>query len=216
MSIEKGLEVIVPQGFDRNRIPEILEKKKRWVRAAKGKIAKQAKFVIRDADIILPDHVFLPAIGENWSIQYRIGKAIWAGVYENGAGQLMIRGNIQDKAACKEALRRWLARKAKEKFLPWIRQIGIDNGFEFHRIFIKCQRTRWASCSRHRSISLNLKLLFLPASLVRYVFIHELCHTIHLNHSKTYWALLANKEPEYIDLDRQLRDAWLLIPPWVG
>lgn len=215
VSIKDGLEVIVPEGFDKSLIPKILSKKRRWIKSAKGKIDQQAKFIIPESDIVLPDHISLRAIGEGWRLHYREGKARWASAYENGTDQLIIRGNIQDKTACKAALKRWLARKARATLVPWLQQVCIDNSFKFNRFFIKCQKTRWASCSRHKSISLNLKLLFLPRELVRYIFLHELCHTIYMNHSQKYWNLLASKEPGYIILDQELRNAWKLVPNWV-
>jgi len=49
---------------------------------------------------------------------------------------------------------------------------------------------------------------------VRYVFIHELCHTIHMNHSPKFWALVAEKEPNYQQIDRELRKAWRYVPAW--
>ena len=216
MSLQNGLEVIVPKGFDLNLIPEVLRKNNRWIRTAKRKIEHQAKFAIKESDIILPDHISLPAVGENWSLQYRIGKAAWVGAYEDGTGQLLIRGNIQDKAACKAALKRWLTRKAKETLISRLEQVGADNSLKFNKAIVRCQKTRWASCSRYKTISLNLKLLFLPMPLVRYVFLHELCHTIHMNHSQKYWSFLAVKEPECRSFDKELRDAWRLVPPWVG
>lgn len=172
--------------------------------------------MIRDSESILSYYISLPAIGENWSLQKRIGKAEWALVYEDGNGQLLIRGNIREKKACKAALKRWLSRKARATLVPWFHEVGADNPLKFNRVFVKSQRTRWASCSRHKSISLNLKLLFLPMHLVRYVFIHELCHTIHMNHSRKYWAYLASREPKYVSLDKKLRGAWRLVHPGVG
>ena len=202
--------------FSRRRIPEIIEKKKRWIRASQRKIEEQARFFARNSGVSLPDHLSLPAVGENWMLRYQNGQATWAAVYENGAEQLLIRGNVKDHFACQAAIKRWLARKAKAKLTPWIREIGLDNGLTFNRIFIKCQRTRWASCSRHKSISLNMKLLFLPVPLVRYVFIHELCHTLYMNHSSKYWTLLSSIEPDFIGLDKELRHAWRRVLPWVG
>ncbi len=61
-----------------------------------------------------------------------------------------------------------------------------------------------------------MKLLFLPPELVRYVFVHELCHTVHMNHSREFWRFLAVKEPGYMELDKQLRTAWRLVPAWLG
>lgn len=216
VSLERGLEVIVPKGFDCDLIPDILKKKKRWIRAAQERIEQQARFVKPEADVVLPDHVLLPAIGETWRVRYQFANTEWAAVHKERDGRLAIRGNIQSKAACRAALKRWLGRNAKKTLVPWLQRVSEDTELPFNRIFMKCQRTRWASCSRHRSISLNLKLLFLPTHLVRYVFIHELCHTIHMNHSRKYWALLAAKAPGYIALDEELRVAWRTVPSWVG
>jgi YgjP-like, metallopeptidase domain len=56
-----------------------------------------------------------------------------------------------------------------------------------HGLLVKSQRTRWASCSAKKNLSLNTKLLFLSPDLVRYVLIHELCHTVYMDHSKEFW-----------------------------
>jgi predicted metal-dependent hydrolase len=57
--------------------------------------------------------------------------------------------------------------------------------------------------------------LFLPPYLVRYIFIHELCHTVHLNHSADFWNLVAAKEPNYKLYDSELNKGWCYVPEWV-
>ena len=57
------------------------------------------------------------------------------------------------------------------------------------------QRTRWGSCSNSGTVSLNAALLFVEPPLVRYLFVHELCHLIALNHSRRFWAAVARYEP---------------------
>ena len=77
---------------------------------------------------------------------------------------------------------------------------------------VRCQRTRWGSCSRRKTISINQNLLFVPSYLVRHVFIHELFHILHPNHSRRFWELVAKKEPNYLALRKELRtaDRWIL------
>jgi hypothetical protein len=63
-------------------------------------------------------------------------------------------------------------------------------------------------------ISLNCKLLFLAPELVRHVLVHELCHTVELNHSPRFWALVQRFEPDARTLRRRMRDAWRDVPVW--
>src|SRR5262249_44058438 len=78
----------------------------------------------------------------------------------------------------------------------------------------KRQRTRWASCSRRKTLSLNSKLLFLPPELVEYVLTHELCHLVEMNHSTRFWAVLAEHCPQFREFDTRLRDMWKVVPRW--
>jgi predicted metal-dependent hydrolase len=82
-------------------------------------------------------------------------------------------------------------------------------------LLVKSQRTRWASCSAQKNLSLNTKLLFLSPDLVRYVLIHELCHTVYMDHSKEFWRFVASHEPGYKILDQELREAWKTVPDWM-
>ena len=77
---------------------------------------------------------------------------------------------------------------------------------------MRAQRSRWGSCSRQRAISINQKLLFLPPALVRYVFIHELCHMVHFDHSPAFWRLVTQREPRGRALDEELGVAWRYVP----
>jgi len=91
----------------------------------------------------------------------------------------------------------------------------MQRGFKFGRVLVKSQRTRWGSCSRRKTISLNLKLLFIPQDLAQYVLIHELCHTVHLNHSQKFWALLTRHEPDCKNKEKELRSAGRFVPAWI-
>ncbi|MBQ3260409.1 MAG: M48 family metallopeptidase [Alistipes sp.] len=62
-------------------------------------------------------------------------------------------------------------------------------GFRYGRVTIRASRSKWGSCSGENNISLSLFLMTLPPHLRDYVIIHELCHTVHHNHSAAFHAL---------------------------
>ncbi|MEW6490430.1 MAG: YgjP-like metallopeptidase domain-containing protein [Thermodesulfobacteriota bacterium] len=119
-------------------------------------------------------------------------------------------------ANLRAGLGRWLLRQAHEHLVPRLRAISERHGLPYRRAFVKRQRTRWASCSRHRTISVNAKLLFLPARLVDYALTHELCHVAEMYHSRRFWGRVAQLCPEYRELDGELREMWKAIPRWAG
>ncbi|SCQ23588.1 WLM domain protein [Tannerella forsythia] len=63
-------------------------------------------------------------------------------------------------------------------------------GFSYTRVTVRDMRTRWGSCSSERRISLALSLMTLPEHLIDYVLLHELCHTVEMNHSQQFWLLM--------------------------
>ena len=65
------------------------------------------------------------------------------------------------------------------------------------------------------TVSLNCSLMFLHPDVVRYLFIHELAHTKHMNHSASFWRLVEKLEPNYRHLDRELLAGWRTVPGWV-
>jgi predicted metal-dependent hydrolase len=112
-------------------------------------------------------------------------------------------------------LNRWLMKVAEREFANRLQQLANTYGFRYDRVQIRRQRTRWGSCSSRGTISLNVCAMSLRPEVLRYLLIHELCHTQHMNHSSRFWKLVATCEPNYRELDRELTAAWRFVPPWV-
>lgn len=77
--------------------------------------------------------------------------------------------------------------------------------FEYTRITVKQLSSRWGSCSSLRQLNFSYRILFLPEELQNYLVVHELCHLQEMNHSKDFWALVAQALPKYKELRRALR-----------
>jgi predicted metal-dependent hydrolase len=195
-------------------IPGVVDSKREWIRRSEKRLREQSKFV-NTRPKSPPDLISLRAIGQDWSVAYRQTEQATVTAAERPGQELLVFGDLEDEAAVFEALRRWLARKTREHVAPWLLSLASDRGLAVTQVAIRAQRTRWASCSTHGTISLNLRLMFLPQELVRYALLHELAHLREMNHSRRYWAFLASIEPNYHTLDRELRQAWRLVPDWI-
>lgn len=218
LSLREGLVVVVPRDFDLLLVPALLAQKRRWLERAWARLQArqvQKEPAARVARAKLPATLDLRAVGEEWTVEYRATNSAYVSARAGTGHALRLTGRIRDRQACIAALRRWLSRQAHEHLEPWLAQLASEGGFQYARVFIKSQRTRWGSCSAERSISLSLKLLFLPPELVRSVLLHELCHTVERNHSRRFWALLQRHDPEWKSRRKKLRGAASLVPAWL-
>jgi len=82
----------------------------------------------------------------------------------------------------------YFMRKEAKRLLPdRTKQLADKFGFTFSEVKIQSSKSRWGSCSREKNINLSLYLMLLPANLIDYVILHELCHTKEMNHGDKFW-----------------------------
>jgi predicted metal-dependent hydrolase len=77
-------------------------------------------------------------------------------------------------------------------------------GVRSRRISIRDTRSRFGSCSSQGSLSFSWRLALAPRRILDYVVVHELCHLVHLDHSRRFWSLVERVRPDF----REQRD-WL-------
>lgn len=216
------VEVVVPHGFDARRIPVLVRSKQAWIEATLRRIALRRDAIHNEnanwntGGDALPDIIALPAIAEHWQVTYTATDRSRVTLTVDAAhARLTLRGNINDVDLCKAALRRWLICKAQRHLTPWLEHTAMEKNLPFNKARVRSQKTRWGSCSRQKNININCKLLFLSPQVVQCVLVHELCHTIHMNHSQKFWALMKKMQPDYAALDMQLRNTRGGMPGWI-
>lgn len=201
----RGLEIVIPKRFPRREIPRILQQHEQW-------ISEQFR---RHADklqgIQCPQYLELALTGENLPVHYLPADRPRS---RRIANTLHI--HAADDAQRIQELRHWLRGHANACLKPMLQEVSLQLNLSYAACTVRGQKSRWGSCSSRGRISLNEQLLFMPEATVRYLMIHELCHTRHMNHSAAFWRLVASFEPDYrrheqaLDRGRQAIPAWYL------
>ncbi|MBE7382648.1 MAG: M48 family metallopeptidase [Leptolyngbya sp. SIO1E4] len=215
ISFQGTLEVVIPPGFNPQEIPDILERRRSWIAKTLKRIEQQRNTLPHDHAAELPNSLTLRSRAETWQVLYKQARGKTVALTHSNPHELTLRGGIEETAACRDLLRNWLQRKARTELTPWLQQLSQQCDLAYSRLSVRGQTSRWGSCSSRQSISLNYKLLFLPPPLVDYVLIHELCHTVHMNHSQAFWQLVKRYAPECDQAKADLKQAWQYVPGWV-
>lgn len=208
----QGLVVVVPRHFDRELVPSILESKWRWIEQQLTRFdALPGKF---DRDWP-PIRLDLKGAGLAIDIQY----------HELAGGRIRLQHSDNslkiglpaqfDNENLVALLVRWIRALAKTHCEAIACELSETTGLPFSKLSVRAQKTRWGSYSSRGTLSLNYKLVFLPEYLIRHVILHELCHSVHMNHSPQFWALLESVDPSARVHDAELNQAWKYLPVWL-
>jgi len=100
---------------------------------------------------------------------------------------------------------RHLRQLAARELPPRVLELAAQHQLLVRHVTVRNQRSRWGSCSRHGTISLNWRLVQAPASVRDYIILHELAHLRHMNHSRRFWAEVARLCPEFERSERWLK-----------
>ena len=202
------VEVVVPRGTRARTISRFVADHRTWIDraiAASGPVRPPAVF---------PERIVLPYADET-CIEIQRERANRPG-YRRRGHLLTVRSQSADERESFNVLRRWVLAEAGRHLKPRILKLGHQIGLVPGRVQVRLQKTIWGSCSSTGTVSLNASLLFIEAELVNYLFIHELCHLRHQNHSSAYWQMVETFEPRWRQLDQRLEAARHGLPGWLA
>ncbi len=199
VSRRQGLVVTVPRRFDQSQLPAILEGRREWIERVLKRLP------MRPEPYEPPERIALLAVGEEWTMEYRQGEPGRLSLEQRSDHSLLVVGAVDRTNVVRRVLERWLRIRAQRHLVPWLRRTAAELDYPLNGVTVRMQRTLWGSCSPRHTISLNARLLLLPPDLVRYVFVHELVHIRHPNHSRAFWQAVAVHVPDYRDRLKQLK-----------
>src|SRR4051812_29363639 len=108
VTVRRGLEVVIPRGYDPEKVPKILERKKNWVRSALERAEAHRKFFEPEPSWKVPTEIKLPAVGGVWHATPKATGAASVVVRELPHNRLLVFGAVENERLCRDALTRWL------------------------------------------------------------------------------------------------------------
>lgn len=184
-ALEQGIVVTVPSNVSRTELDGVIDElRPKLLHLAQEKPAPQ----LIDFNFELACDLF------SFKVLKGAGTRVYANIKPNSMEVICHEStdfsdeNLQ--AWLRKAIEEGMRRSAKIDLPMRLIQLATANNFSFNEVKITSSLGRWGSCSARKNISLSLYLLLLPKHLIDYVLLHELCHTVELNHSDRFWDLL--------------------------
>ena len=187
------LVVRAPMKISLGYIQDLVFRKRLWINKKKRQALKhgppaRAKEFINGEEFLY--------LGERYKLKIGAVKKIEIGDY------LFFPEKYSSKARVK--MTEWYKQKARDEITERAIILSRFTGWDFKSISITSAQTRWGSCGAKGSINFTWKLIMAPFSVIDYVVVHELAHTVERNHSARFWDKVAVVLPDY-----KIRQKWL-------
>lgn len=217
VSSDDRVIVTVPYFVTDDWVKELIQRKSEWIRK---RLKFNAEARERCGSRTSPENGKILYLGEPYDLRI-----------ENGARDVILLADhvLEMRMPCagvgamgsEDVTRRltnWYSEKALEHTLDRAGFYSGIIGVRFNRIKIRAMKSRWGSCSSRGNIAFDWRLVMAPPSVIDYVVVHELCHLVHLNHSRQFWGVVESILPDYKWRKRQLQEHGRSLPllegPW--
>jgi hypothetical protein len=115
----------------------------------------------------------------------------------------------------KDSKNKKISKRADNEFKDLInifcKRLSKKSGVSINKIYFRKMRTKWASCSSKRNLTINTLMKNLPENLIEYIIYHELTHLIEKKHNDRFWRLISRKFKNYQKLETSLFHYWFLL-----
>ncbi len=109
----------------------------------------------------------------------------------------LITFHVTDLRRYKQHMQEWYKQQTARIIADRLPMLANRFNVKYNKVSIKDQKSRWASCSKKGNLHFNLLLSAAPPNVIDYVMIHELMHLIEFDHSRRFWRLVNEADPDY-------------------
>jgi len=120
--------------------------------------------------------------------------------------QQMLQARTQEKIILTPAMEAQCRARAKEVLPGRITYFANLMDVVPARVRVTGAMTRWGSCSSKGSLNFSWRLMLADDDVIDYVVVHELAHLREMNHSRRFWAIVAQVLPDYKTRQQKLKE----------
>lgn len=194
--IDSDGELIVRAPFyaSNRDIMRFVQEKQDWIeqKSEEMKLKKQER-----PKLALQDGETIPYLGRECMIFRGMTKKIY---FDGKAFLLPEAGDAGTKLVT------WYKKRAAVILRERVETIAKNMQVVPEGIKITSAKTRWGSCSGTNHINFSWRLIMCPPEVVDYVVVHELCHILHKNHSRSFWESVERVDASYREHEKWLKD----------
>lgn len=201
---EDELEIILPKELPVD-IEALLKKKASLIER------KHSEFISRQRTMEKSEEDKLLLFGKFYDVEVNKSCEDYNISLEDQKLRMRMPKSIKAKDVEYEYLRKWIRNRLREFLHVLLRSYTRGMNATTNKIYIKNQKTRWASHTPSHNINFNIKLAALPKNVIEYVVIHELAHTIEPRHNKKFWYVVEKFCPDYRERKKELTKHLVLI-----
>jgi predicted metal-dependent hydrolase len=194
---ERGVRVTVPRWAAPAETELFLQRNQLWLRR---QLDRQAASQVSHAGLTPGVTGELPLRGQRLPLAWREGR--FARLQHEAHGLVL---QLPERASLEQArrlLREFYLAEARADVGRWLPPLLAGLPRAPARWLIRPLSSLWGSLSASGAVSLDLSLVLGRPSAFEYVLVHELCHLIQANHSRSFWREVDVRFPAW----RQERD----------
>lgn len=192
----KANTLLVPRKFSDKRVRTFIEKQLDWIEQSITKQRARLPVALTVAETELTQVALL---GVTYQIVF-VDKLDLPCVFKEAEQQVLMPKTAQKlpglvKNTLKTALFDAVETYLKTHTFEWAQRMGVAQRLQ--SITVKNYKSRWGSCTHDGRVQFNWRLAMFAPAVIDYVIVHELAHLTHMNHSKAFWAEVAQYCPDY-------------------
>ncbi len=191
---ERGARLTLPPRTSDRVAAQFLDEHRDWL----GE--QVARFTIDALPDLQPGaSTWLPLAGERVPVEWQAARFTHL-AQAGGEGAPLLRFGVSGRAgpeALRRALRDFYEARARADVGRWLPRYLAGLPRAPRRIRYKVMSSQWGSLAPDGSMALDLGLVLARPTAFEYVLVHELCHLIHADHSRAYWAEVEARSPRW-------------------